>query len=99
MRQSPLHTRQRPGVYPSLCLSFSLAVAIVFANKAVLSYYNFKFVIALTLIHTVRTQSTASYSQAQAGSIAEATPCVGDPRAGVHMGWYGCAVWGGLLRP
>ena len=43
----------KPVVYT--IFNISVGCGIVFANKAVLSVYNFKFVYALTLVHTVVT--------------------------------------------
>ncbi len=48
-----LHAHIKPIVYGTF--NVGVGCGIVFANKAVLSIFNFKFVYCLTLIHTIVT--------------------------------------------
>lgn len=48
-----LQAHIKPIVYG--IFNVSVGCGIVFANKAVLSVFNFKFVYALTLVHTIVT--------------------------------------------
>jgi len=48
-----LQAHIKPIVYG--VFNVSVGCGIVFANKAVLSVFNFKFVYALTLVHTIVT--------------------------------------------
>jgi solute carrier family 35 protein E3 len=48
-----MHLHVKPVVYG--VFNVAVGCGIVFANKAVLSVYNFKFVYTLTLVHTVVT--------------------------------------------
>ncbi len=79
------------------------AASIVFANKAVFSYYNFKFVVALTWIHTVSTAAPASSRRGDGAEGASSTASEGLPNqdaAAAHMAIADPApqvfTWGGM---